>query len=104
MKGVRPSEAVREMPRAARGVLDMALPVAVAAALIAGAVPARSDTPGAKMLGNSVLPRMPEPPNGAAEPELGPAAPALSGASAAEPMNAPAPTISEAYPGAPEAA
>ena len=92
------------MLRAARGAARMALPVAVAAALTIGTVPARSDAPGANTLGNSVLPALPEPPNGAATPELGPAAPALSGASASPPANAPAPTISEAPSGAPEAA
>jgi murein hydrolase activator len=92
------------MPRAARGAARMALPVAVAAALTIGTVPARSDAPGANTLGNSVLPALPEPPNGAATPELGPAAPTLSGASASPPVNAPAPNISEAPSGAPEAA
>ena len=104
MRGVRPSEAFPRMPRAARGAARMALPVAVAAALTIGTVPARSDAPGANTLGNSVLPALPEPPNGTATPELGPAAPALSGASASPPVNAPAPTISEAPSGAPEAA
>ena len=92
------------MPRAARAAVRMALRVAVAAALTIGTVPARSDAPSANTLGNSVLPALPEPPNGTATPELGPAAPALSGASASPPVNAPAPTISEAPSGAPEAA
>jgi septal ring factor EnvC (AmiA/AmiB activator) len=82
----------------------MGLRVAVAATLTIGTVPARSDAPSANTLGNSVLPALPEPPNGTATPELGPAAPALSGASASPPVNAPAPTISEAPSGAPEAA
>ena len=76
---------------------DSVAAVAVAAALTIGTVPARSDAPGAKTFGNSVLPRMPEPPNGAAMP-------ALSGASAAEPADAPVPTISEAPSAAPEGA
>ena len=68
---MRPSEAFPRMPRAARGAVRMALRVAVAAALTIGTVPARSDAPGAKTLGNSVLPALPEPPNGAATPAVG---------------------------------
>ncbi len=85
------------MLRGTCGAARIVLPVAVAAALTIGTVPARSDAPGAKTFGNSVLPRMPEPPNGAAMP-------ALSGASAAEPADAPVPTISEAPSAAPEGA
>ena len=69
-RGVRPSEAFPRMPRAARGAARMALPVAVAAALTISTVPAARDAPGANTLGNSVLPALPEPPNGAATPEL----------------------------------
>ena len=82
----------------------MALPVAVAAALTIGAVPAllrRTRREDARKLGAPGIAGAVERGGNAG---WGPAAPALSGASAAQPVNAPAPITSEAPSGAPEAA
>ncbi|MGD9616949.1 MAG: murein hydrolase activator EnvC [Alphaproteobacteria bacterium] len=94
-----PSDALRRAVRAAAGAI---LPVVIAAALSAAPAPAFCDAPGARTLGRSVLPPLPEPPEAAV---TAPAPPAFSGAtSAAESAKTPVPGISEAPTGAPEAA
>ena len=83
---------------AVRDVAGTALPVAVAAALSASPAPALCDAPGAKTLGNSVLPPPPTP-------DAGPAPPALYGAtSGAEPVRSPAAETPETRAGPSEAA